>query len=217
MKLLGITAVALAFLTLPVGATPIFYSTNGTTSPTYNSGFSWDASAVIAGSVVSVGMQFTSGLTGTVASIVAPLSGNVADVTFVLRTDVSNIAGAVIDTFTFHTVDATIQLLSAPSTANASLSSGTVYWLEMLAPTPSITVQSASWYYSASPVVTGLVEVENPVPSVLTSQTISGFAVLGADAPEPATIGLAGIAIPLVAALYRRRLRMLRASAATSS
>jgi hypothetical protein len=33
----------------------------------------------------------------------------------------------------------------------------------------------------------GTVEVENPIPAVLTGQQISAFAVLGADVPEPST------------------------------
>jgi len=179
-------------LALPLGATPIFYSTNGTTAPTFTSGLSWDASSVIAGSMTSVAMQFTSGLTGTLASIVAPLSGNVSDVTFVLRTDASGMAGTIIDTFTFTGVSSTIQLLSASSTTNAALTAGTPYWLEMLAPTPAATTQSASWYFSMPP-VTGMVEVDNPAPAV-TSNTIAAFAVLGADVPEPSSIGLMGIA-----------------------
>ena len=184
--------ILLVLLALPLAATPIFYSTNGTPAPTFTSGLSWDASSVIAGTDTSVAMQFVAGLNGTVASIVAPLSGNVSDVTFVLRMDASGMAGAIIDTFTFTGVTSSIQLLSASSTTNAALVAGTSYWLEMVAPAPAATTQSSSWYFS-SPPVTGMVEVDNPAPAV-TGNTIAAFAVLGADVPEPATISLMAVA-----------------------
>lgn len=197
--------VLLALVAVPGFCTPIFYSTNGTTTPTFTAGNAWTASSVIAGSVVSVEMQFVSGMTGTVASIVAPLNGNVSDATFLLRTDVSGSAGTIIDTFTFSGITGSIQLLTASSMNNAALTSGTTYWLEALAPTPAVTTQSVNWYFSATPTVTGNVEVENPVPAVLTGQTISAFAVLGADVPEPSTLGTAGLAITILAVFLVRR------------
>jgi hypothetical protein len=206
VKLLAKQLVLLALIAVPGFGTPVFYSTNGTTTPTFTAGNNWTASSVIAGSVVSVEMQFVSGMTGTVASIVAPLSGNVSGETFVLRTDLSGSAGTIIDTFTFSGITGAIQLLSAASTNNAALTSGTTYWLEALAPTPGVTTQSVNWYYSATPTVTGNVEVENPVPTVLPAQTISAFAVLGADVPEPSTLGTAAWAVALIVLLYRRQL-----------
>ena len=190
-------------LALPLAATPIFYSTNGTAAPTFTSGLSWDASSVIAGTDTSVAMQFVAGLNGTVASIVAPLSGNVSDVTFVLRMDASGMTGAIIDTFTFTGVTSSIQLLTASSTTNAALVAGTSYWLEMVAPTPAATTRSSSWYFS-SPPVSGMVEVDNPAPAV-TSNTIAAFAVLGADVPEPATVTLMALAGGLLLLRLRKR------------
>ncbi|HYL77419.1 MAG TPA: hypothetical protein VEU96_24610 [Bryobacteraceae bacterium] len=206
VKLLATRFGLLTLIAAPVFGTSIFYSTNGATTPTFTAGNSWTASSVIAGSVVSVEMQFVSGLSGAVASIVAPLSGDVSNATFVLRTDLSGAAGTIIDTFTFSGITGSIQLLTASSMNNAALTSGTTYWLEALAPTPAVTTQSVSWYYSATPTVTGNVEVENPVPGVSTGQTISAFAVLGADVPEPATLGTAALAFTLLVLLYRRQL-----------
>ncbi len=201
--------ILLALIAVPGFGTPIFYSTNGAATPAFTAGNNWAASSVIAGSVVSVEMQFVSGMSGTVASIVAPLSGNVSDATFVLRTDLSGAAGTIIDTFTFSGITGAIQLLTASSMNNAALTSGTTYWLEALAPTPAVTTQSVNWYYSATPTVAGNVEVENPVPTVLAGQTISAFAVLGADVPEPSTLGVTALAIGLLVVLHRRQFARL--------
>jgi hypothetical protein len=183
----------------------IFFSTDGTTAPGYTPGLFWMASSSIGGSVVSVEMQFTSTMSGTVTSIVAPLSASLGDVTFALRTDAAGLAGIVIDLFTFHGVTGTPQLLSASSTNHAQLTAGTLYWLEAMAPVPSIQTQSVNWY-EALPAVNGIVEVENPVPAVLTNQSISAFAVNG-TVPEPATIGAAGLALVAFAVVYRRKAR----------
>jgi hypothetical protein len=150
-------------------------------------------------------MQFTSGITGTVSSIVAPLSASLADVTFQLRSD-AGVAGAglLLDTFTFHSVTGTPQLLTATSMNHPQLTAGTLYWLEAVAPAPSAQSQSVNWYYAA-PAVNGTVEVENPVPAILTNQSISAFAVNG-DVPEPATLCATGLALVLLAVGYRRRL-----------
>ena len=182
----------------------IFFSTDGTASPAYTPGLFWMASSSIGGPVVSVEMQFTSSITGTVDSIVVPLSASLADVTFALRTDAAGMAGIVIDLFTFHGVTGTPQLLTATSMNHAQLTGGTLYWLEALAPTPAIQTQSVNWYI-AVPAVNGKVEVENPVPAVLTNQSISAFAVAG-TVPEPATLCATGLALVLLSVLYRRRL-----------
>jgi hypothetical protein len=113
-------------------------------------------------------------------------------------------AGIVIDLFTFHGVTGTPQLLTATSMNHAQLTGGTLYWLEALAPTPAIQTQSVNWYI-AVPAVNGKVEVENPVPAVLTNQSISAFAVAG-TVPEPATLCATGLVLVLLSVLYRRRL-----------
>src|SRR5258706_10980388 len=89
----------------------ILYSTDGSAAPGYTPGLFWMASSTLGGSVVSVEMEFTSNFTGTVASIVVPLSGSLSDATFVLRTDAAGFAGLSIDTFTFHGLTGTPQLL----------------------------------------------------------------------------------------------------------
>jgi hypothetical protein len=96
------------------------------------------------------------------------------------------------DTFTFHAVTATLQLLTASSTNHPTLSAGTTYWLEALAPTSL--GNSISWYFTSPPIV-GTVEVENPIPAVLPSQQLSAFAVLGTDVPEPATFWMVTLAL----------------------
>ncbi len=154
-------------------------------------------------------MQFTSSMTGMVGSIVVPLSATLADVTFQLRAD-AGVAGAglLLDTFTFHGVTGTPQLLTATSTNNAQLTAGTFYWLEAVAPTPSLQNQSVNWYYAA-PSVNGTVEVENPIPAILTNQSISAFAV-NAVVPEPATLFATGLALVLFSVLYRHVTRSQR-------
>jgi hypothetical protein len=190
-------------LPLTALATPIFYSTNGTTTPTSTPGGSWVASTTVGGAVVSVEMQFSSGLTGVLDSIVAPLSASVSDVTFLLRSDAAGFAGAVMDTFTFHAVTATLQLLTASSTNHPTLNAGTTYWLEALAPI-SAGNDSINWYFTSPPVM-GTVEVENPIPAVLTGQQISAFAVLGADVPEPSTLWTVALLLALLTVIHRRR------------
>jgi hypothetical protein len=181
----------------------IFFSTDGTATPGYTPGLFWTASFTLSGpSSVSVEMQFTSSTTGTVTSIVAPLSATLSDVTFALRSDAAGMAGVVIDLFTFHSVTGTPQLLSAPSMNHGQLTAGTLYWLEAVAPVPSIQNQSVNWY-DALPSVNGNVEVENPVPAVLTNQSMAAFAVNGI-VPEPATLFATGLALVLLSVLYRR-------------
>ncbi len=197
--------VLFALMSLNAFGTPVFYSTDGSAAPGFTTGLSWMASSSLGGPVVSVEMRFTSGLTGTVASVVAPLSATLGDVTFVLRTDAAGLAGVVIDLFTFHGVTGTPQSLTAFSVNHAQLTAGTLYWLEAQAPVPTIQTQSVNWYY-ASPAANGTVEVENPVPAVLTNQSISAFAVVG-TVPEPSTFGASGLALLLLALLYRRRAR----------
>ena len=192
--------VLLALTASTAFGTSVFYSTDGSTAPGFTPGLFWMASSSVGGSVVSVEMQFTSGLSGTVSSIVAPLSASLGDVTFSLRTDIGGFAGIVIDTFTFHGVTGMPQLLTASSTNHPQLIAGTLYWLEAQAPIPSIQTQSVNWYVGV-PSMNGTVEVENPVPAVLTNQSISAFAVLG-TVPEPSTLGVSGLALVL---LYLRR------------
>jgi len=64
------------------------------------------------------------------------------------------------------------------------------------------------------PPVTGMVEVENPAPAVM-NNTIAAFAVVGSDVPEPASIGLMGIAGGLL--LFRQRIFRARRSSGYSS
>ena len=197
--------VLLAVLPNSVFGASIFFSTDGTASPAYTPGLFWMASSSIGGPVVNVEMQFKSALTGTVSSIVAPLSGNVADVTFELRSDAAGMAGLILGMFTFHNVTGTPQLLTATSNNSVQLNGGTLYWLEALAPVPGITTQNVDWYY-ASPAFNGTVEVENPVPAVLTNQSLAAFAVNG-TVPEPATLCATGLALVLLSMAYRRRIR----------
>jgi hypothetical protein len=153
-------------------------------------------------------MQFSSGLTGVLDSIVAPLSASVSDVTFLLRSDAMGFAGAVMDTFTFHAVTATLQLLTASSTNHPTLNAGTLYWLEAVAPA-SFGNDSINWYYTSPPVM-GTVEVENPIPAVLTGQQISAFAVLGADTPEPSTLWTVALSLALLCTTTSENLRSIR-------
>jgi hypothetical protein len=208
-KVHAVRIVLRACLALPVlmsstvfGAS-IFYSTDGTAAPGYTPGLFWMASSSVGGPVVSVEMKFTSTMSGTVTSIVAPLSASLPDVTFALRTDASGLAGVVIDLFTFHGVTGTPQPLTASSMNHAQLMAGTPYWLEAVAPVPAIQTQSVNWYYAVQ-AVNGTVEVENPIPAVLTNQSISAFAVNG-NVPEPATFGAAGLALVAFGMIYRRR------------
>jgi hypothetical protein len=199
---LPIFRILLLTLIVPAAFGIPIYSTNGTATPTFTSGLSWIASSSPGGALVSVEMQFIPATSGTVDSIVAALSGSLADATFAIRTDVMGFAAVPIDTFTFHGLTGTPQLLTALSTNHALLTAGTAYWLEVMAPTPGIQSQSINWYY-ASPMVSGTVEVENPIPAVLMSQSISAFAVIGADVPEPSTFPVIGLAF-LLAAMFAR-------------
>jgi hypothetical protein len=193
--------VLLACMPAAAFAIPI-YSTNGTATPTFTPSFFWLASSSPAGAQVSVEMRFIATTSGTVDSIVAALSASLADVTFAIRTDAMGFAALLIDMFTFHGVTGTPQLLTALSTNHALLTAGTAYWLEAMAPVPGIQSQSINWYYAASPMVMGTVEVENPLPAVIMNQSVSAFAVIGADVPEPCTLGVIGFAF--LAGICRR-------------
>jgi hypothetical protein len=187
-----------ALITPAAFCTSVLYSTDGSATPGFTPGLFWTASSSLSGTIVSVEMQFTSMLTDTMDSIVIPLSGSLGDVTFAIRMDVGGVAGIQFDTFTFHGVTSSPQLLTAASTNHAQLTTGTVYWLELEAPIPVVQTQSVNWYY-AVPAVNGTVEVENPVPAVLTNQSLSAFAVLGASSvPEPSTLLLTGLALAVL-------------------
>src|SRR5262245_47031116 len=106
---------------VPSFATAVFYSTHGSITPGFTSGLFWKASSTPGGHVVSVEMQLTACLSGGVDSIVPALSGSLADVTFLLRSDVAGMAGITLDTFTFHNVTGSPQLPTATSTTHAQL------------------------------------------------------------------------------------------------
>ncbi len=196
-------SVVLALLaSTPILATSVFYSTDGSTTPGFTVGLFWQASSSPGGTVVSVEMQFMSGLSGSVDSIVAALSGSLSGVTFLLWSDAAGMAGITLDTFSFNNVTGTPQLLTATSTTHAQLTAGTLYWLEAVGPLPGLQTQTVNWYF-ASPAVNGTVEVENPIPAVLTNQSIAAFAVLGTQAPEPSLFWAVGVG--LAGVLMRRR------------
>src|SRR5260370_451547 len=92
-------SVVLALLaSTPILATSVFYSTDGSTTPGFTVGLFWQASSSPGGTVVSVEMQFMSGLSGSVDSIVAALSGSLSGVTFLLWSDAAGMAGITLDT-----------------------------------------------------------------------------------------------------------------------
>src|SRR5260370_13323827 len=85
----------------PILATSVFYSTDGSTTPGFTVGLFWQASSSPGGTVVSVEMQFMSGLSGSVDSIVAALSGSLSGVTFLLWSDAAVMVVSYIDTISF--------------------------------------------------------------------------------------------------------------------
>src|SRR5260370_666268 len=95
-------SVVLALLAAtPILATSVFYSTDGSATPGFTVGLFWQASSSPGGTVVSVEMQFMSGLSGSVDSIVTALSGSLSGVTFLLRSDTAGMAGGLAPTFFF--------------------------------------------------------------------------------------------------------------------
>ena len=146
-------------------------------------------------------MQFMAATSGTSDELVAALStDSVTTATFELLSDVGGMPGLILDTFTVSGLTGTAQLLSGLSMNHAALMASTTYWLELVAPAPSVSDEHITWYF-ASPPVMGNVDVANPVPTILMMQSQSAFALL--SIPEPATLSLCGLG--LLAALQVRR------------
>jgi len=194
-------ALGLFFVSLQAGAS-VIYTDFGTGQSFNGSGSSGITSTVGAAAV------FTASLTATLTSIdiAAKVISGTTSFTVKIANDSSNSPGTVIESMTITSIPSTAAVVTATSSLNPTLTSGTKYWLEVVGAGSA----SGSWFNNSQSALGNRSTSSNGGSawttgslSVLPAFDINGTA--GTSSPEPSSAVL--LFVPLGAVIAYQRMK----------